>query len=134
MRMDRSKIANLLIGATAVMLVVTGVLHSAAYGQVSRMAGSVGSADVQALLPLLWTVFGIDLIGLGVVVAVVGLENSNGGRWVLFASAICPIGAAIGQMVFLGFEPPTALLLLNGALAIAAGTMREPRRRRAMSK
>ena len=127
--MTRSRIASLVLYATAVCLVATGVLHLSGFGQINALAQAT-TADVRALLPLLWISFGVDLIATGAIVALVGLENSNGGRYVLFAAALCPWGAAVLQVIYLGFIGPTAVLVLDGALAMVAAIMREPRRRR----
>jgi len=128
--MQRHKLSNLLIYVTAGLMALTGLLHLSGYSGVNAAAQATGSADVQQLLPLLWLVVGVDLVVTGLIVALVAFENSNGGRLVLFAAAISPIAAAGLQVVYLGFIPPTALLLLDGALAIASAVWREPRRRR----
>jgi hypothetical protein len=127
--MTRQRKSDILTYTTAGLLVVTGGLHLSGFGQVNALAQAT-TTDVRVLLPLLWISFGVDLIATGLIVALVGLENSNGGRYVLFAAAICPWGAAVLQMIYLGFIPPTAVLLLCGAMAIAAAIVREPRRRR----
>ena len=44
-----------------------------------------------------------------------------GGSWVVVGLAgLCPLGAAVLQIVYLGFVPPTALLLGIALLAFAA--------------
>lgn len=128
--MNRQRLGNLLIYGTAGLLVITGAIHLSAFGQINAMAQSATPADVHAVLPPLWLAVGVDMLATGLIVALVALENSNGGRYVLFAAAISPTAAAVLQMVFLGFIPPTAILLLDGALALAAAVVREPRRRR----
>jgi hypothetical protein len=128
--MNRQRLGNLLIYGTAGLLIVTGGMHLSVFGHINGIAQSATPADVQALMPPLWLAIGVDLIATGIIVALVGLENSNGGRYVLFAAAICPWGVAVLQLIYLGFIPPTAILLLDGALAIAAAVVREPRRRR----
>ena len=126
--MNRQRIANIVLYAAAVLLVATGALHLTAFGAINTLAQA--SADVKPLLPLLWVGVGVDLIATGIIVALVGLENSNGGRYVLFAAAMCPWAAALLQIIYLGFVGPTAMLLLDGGLAIAAASLRESRRRR----
>lgn len=128
--MTRQRLGNILIYTTAGLLVASGGLHLSAYAQINALAQSSGVTELHALVPVLWLVMGVDLVTVGLIVGLVAFENSNGGRYVLFAVAICPLGAALLQMVYLGFIAPTALLLLDGAMAIASATVREPRRRR----
>src|SRR5262245_4978806 len=128
--MNKLRTTNILIGITAALLLITGALHLSAAGQIGALASSATPPDVRALLPLLWIAFGIDLVMLAFIVGAIGYENSTGGRLALAAVAIGPIGAAVLQVIYLGFIPPTALLFLDGVMALACAWMREPRRRR----
>ena len=128
--MNRQRLGNVLIYSTSGLLIVTGGLHLSGFGSINAMAQSATPDQIHALLPSLWLAIGVDLIAIGLIVGLVAIENSNGGRYVLFAAAICPWGAALVQIAYFGFIPPTALLLLDGAMAIASAVVREARRRR----
>jgi len=129
--MNRLRAANFLIGTTAILLIVSGALHLSVFsGSISPLAQSATPEDIRAILPASWLAFGIDLIVLGLVVAAIGIENATGGRYALAAIALAPLGAAALQLVYFGFIAPTALLLLDGVLAMACAWIREPRKRR----
>jgi hypothetical protein len=128
--MNRQRLGNVLIYATAALLIVSGGLHTSAFGLINAMAQSASPADARVLLPMLWIAFGVNLMVAGAIVALVALENSNGGRYVLFAASLCPLSGAVLQVAYVGFSAQVALLLLVGALAIASAIVREPRRRR----
>jgi hypothetical protein len=128
--LNRQRLGNILIYTTAALLIGSGGMHLSAFGQINAMAQSADPADVHVLLPALWLSCGIDFIATGVIVGVVALENSNGGRWVLFAAAITPLAGAVVQILYFGFIAPAAALLLCGAMAVASAIVREPRRRR----
>jgi hypothetical protein len=128
--MNRTRTANILIGVTAVLLVATGALHLGAYpGSIAPLAASAPD-DVRHLLPAVWLAVGIDLVVMGLIVAAIGYENSTGSRLALAAVALCPLGGVVMHLMFFGFIQPTALLLLDGVLALACAIVREPRRRR----
>src|SRR5262249_35457284 len=112
---------------------ITGALHLSAAGQIGTLASSASPADVRVLLPLLWMAIGVDLVMLAFIVAAIGYENSTGGRFALAAVAIGPIGAAGLKSIYLIFISPTALLFLDGVMALVCAWMREPRRRRSTS-
>jgi len=128
--MNRQRLAIVLIYGAAAVFVASGGLHLSAFGQINGMAQTATPPNVHVLMPALWLAVGIDLIATGVIVGLVALENSNGGRYVLFAAALGPWAGAVLQIVYFGFMAPTTLLLACGALAVAAGVVREPRRRR----
>jgi hypothetical protein len=127
--MSRRRLANILIAAAATLLVASGILHLAVYGEIGALARSASPDDARLLLPALWVAIGIDLIVMGAVVAMVGIENSRGGRFVLFAAAALPAGSVVVHLLFLGFLAPTGLLMADAAVTLAAGVVREPRRR-----
>jgi len=129
--MNRLRTGNILVGITAVMLLASGALHLAAYsGNISPLAQSATPDDVRALLPALWLTVGVDLVVMGLVVAGIGFENSTGGRWALAAVALGSWAGVVLHLTFFGFIAPTALLLLDGALALTCACIREPRRLR----
>jgi hypothetical protein len=116
-----------------VLFVASGALHLSGFGQINALAQSGTPDDVHVLLPAMWVAFGVDLVVMGLIVAAIGYENSTGGRFALAAVALGTCAGAVAQLTFFGFIAPTALLLLDGALAIACALIREPRRRRTSS-
>lgn len=124
MQDPRHAMGRVLAGLAALVYIATAWLHSTGFDAVTRLARE-GPSDLAALMPALWLVFSLDLVVVGLVIAVVTWRPSGAGRLVVAIAALCPLGAAGLQLRFLGFIPPTAVLLADGALAlVAAVTMR----------
>jgi hypothetical protein len=70
--------------------------------------------------------FSLDLLILGLIVAVVASRPTAPGRMILVIAALSPLAAAGLQLRFIGFVPPTAILLGLGALTLAAGAVLQP--------
>ena len=126
LRMNRRQIGSVLAGIAAVGFLATAALHATGYGFVTQLAEQA-PAELRPLIPALWLVFSIDLIVLGLIVAVVARRPTAGGWLILVIAAICPLAAAGLQIRFLGFVGPTAILLGVGVVTlIAAVTIRLP--------
>jgi len=108
--------------AAAVAYLATAGLHATGYDSVTALAGQT-TGDLATLVPMLWLGFSADLVVLALVIGAVAL-SPVGGRLVLACAALCPLGAAVLQMRFVGFIPPTAILLAVTALTLAAAAVR----------
>ena len=110
--MGHQRLGNIVAGVTAVLIIVTACLHTAALGQINQPAQTT-SADVRPLLTLLWITFGLELAIVGSSWGIVARDARGGGRLILIAASLCPLSAAALQVVYLGFIPPTAILALH---------------------
>lgn len=79
-----------------------------------------GPAELQRIVPALWISFSLDLLVFGLLFALVGVIVPPGGRPIALLLSLPPLFAAVLQLVYLGFIPPTAILLFDVALALAA--------------
>lgn len=120
--MTRTRLGSILAGIAAAGFLGTAWLHSTGYDSVTELAAA-GPDDLQALMPALWLVFSLDLAILGLIVAIVAWRPTGSVRLILLVAALGPIGAAALQLRFLGFVPPTAILLALGALTLAAAAV-----------
>ena len=115
--MTRQRTGSIITGIAAAGFLGTAILHSTGYGAILRLAEQA-PAELQVLAPAMWLVFSFDLAILGLIVAVVAVRPSAVGRLVLVLAALCPLSAAGLQLRFLGFIPPTGLLLMVGGLTL----------------
>lgn len=121
--MTRHRAGSAIAGVAAMAYLVSAGLHSTGYGMIVRMAEQA-PPDLGTLAPAMWLAFSLDLTVVGLIVGAVAIRPSRWGRLILVIAALCPIGAAGLQLKFLGFIPPTALLLGTGGLALlAAGVL-----------
>lgn len=121
--MTRKKAGSLIAGVAAASFLGTAALHSTGYDTISQLAEQA-PADLAALAPALWLAFSFDLSVVGLIVAVIAIRPSTPGRLVLVVAAISPLSAAALQLWFIGFMPPTAILLIVvGLTIIAAGVL-----------
>jgi len=75
---------------------------------------------VRSLLPILWLALSFDFTVVGLIVAVLALRPGGPARIILAVAAICPFAAAGLQIRFIGFVPPTAILLGVGVVTLVA--------------
>jgi hypothetical protein len=121
--MTRQKTGSIIAALAAIGFIGTAALHSTGYESISQLSAEVPN-ELQVLVPALWIAFSLDLTVLGLIVAVISWGRPPGRRLILALAALCPIGAAVLQIFFLGFIPPTGILLGVGGLAlIAAGVL-----------
>lgn len=123
--MTQESVGGILAWAAAAGFLGTAVLHSTGYSSVTDLAEeSPGGLDV--LVPALWLAFSLDLIVVGLIIAIVAWKRPQGGGLILAVGSMCPFGAAVLQVIFLGFVPPTGILLVVGGVAVvAAGFLRQ---------
>ncbi|KPK55692.1 MAG: hypothetical protein AMS21_13370 [Gemmatimonas sp. SG8_38_2] len=107
--------------------VTTARIHSTGFDSVTRLARG-GPANLTGLMLALWLAFSLDLIVMGLVIAAAAWRPDRLGRIVVGIAALCPFGAAGLQLRFIGFVPPTAILLAIGLLAACAAAVLPPPR------
>jgi hypothetical protein len=117
--MTKERLATLSASIGAGLVFGTAGFHLSGYGSVvGRMP-----SDQQPLVGALWVAGGISL-GLAalLVVAITPLFIVRR-RALLYIAALTPLSIAVLQIVYLGFLPPTALLLLDTAVLVVAGEL-----------
>ncbi len=117
--MSKAHAATLSAFIGVAMLCGTAVFHLAAYDSVvSRVP-----ADAQPLIAAAWVAGGVSLVLAALLtVAAAPLFVVRRGALLVIA-ALTPLSIAVLQIVYLGFIPPTALLLLDGVVLVAAGVL-----------
>lgn len=120
--MTRSRIGSVVAGIAAIGYLGTALLHSTGYRSVAELAAEVPS-DLGPLMPALWLAFSLDLAVVGVIVGVVAWSRPRVGSLILVISSFQPVGAASLQLRYIGFVPPTAILLAVAAVTLAAAAL-----------
>lgn len=126
--MTRVQLGSLFTGLAGAGFLGTAALHGTGYDSVTQLAAR-GPAELQALAPALWLAFSLDLVIIGLILAVVARRPIPRDRAVLAVAALSPIGAALLQIRFLGFILPTAILLALGAFTLTAAVVVPPAER-----
>jgi hypothetical protein len=111
---NRKRLGSILGACSALGFVLTAGLHATGYPAVTDLARQ-GPEDLRALVPVLWVAFSTDLVVTGLIVLVVVWRRSRASRLVLTIAGFIPAIAAGLQIAYLGFIPPTVILI---ALAI----------------
>lgn len=124
--MTRLAVGRTLTGLAALGFLATAGLHSTGYDTVTQLAAEV-PFDLGPVMPALWLMFSIDLAIIGLIVATVAYCPVPLARLILVIAAFSPLGAAGLQLRFIGFVPPTAILLAVGALTLGAAAVLPPR-------
>jgi hypothetical protein len=101
----------------------TAALHGSGYDWVRREAGEV-PGFLGAILPGLWLAFSFDLIALGIIVGILALRPRDIARPILLVAGLCPLSVAglcplsvAGlQLAYIGYIPPTGILIALGAV------------------
>ena len=119
--MTRSRAAVVLARASGWGFLVVAALHGSAYGRIMAMAETAPEA-IRRVLSVLWLSGSADLVAFGLVIIVVA--RGPGGAAVIGLCALSPLAVAVLQIVFLGFVPPTAMLLALAGLTVAAAVAR----------
>ncbi len=115
--MTRRQAGSRITGVAALGFLGSAALHTAGYSSIVR-ASAQAPEPARHLLPMLWLGIAFDFAVLGVIVAVVALRPSGPTRIILAIAAICPLVAAGLQIRFVGFIPPTAILLGVGVVTL----------------
>lgn len=117
--MTKERLASLTASIGAVLVFGTAGFHLSAYGSVTAQA----SADLRPLMAALWIAGGVSLILSALLVVAVTPMFIVRRRALLAIAALTPLSMAILQVMYLGFLAPTALLLLDTAVLLAAGEL-----------
>lgn len=125
--MTRQRAGSAITGVAAIGFWGAAALHSSGYSSVVR-ASAQAPEMVRALLPLLWLAIAFDLAVLGLIVAVVALRPAGPARIILAAASICPFADAGLQVRFLGFIPPTSILIGVGVVTLIGAMVLPPAR------
>src|ERR1700716_45787 len=124
--MTKERAATVTAAVGAGLLFLTGGLHLSAYSAVTSQT----SADVRALMATLVVGSGISMILAALLAVAVTPLFIVRRRALLAIAALIPLSVAAVQIAYLGFLPPTALLLLDAAVLLVAGELgraRQPR-------
>lgn len=118
--MIRSRVFRALCFSASVAYVATSAIHMTGFGSITRIAKG-GPADLHFIVPALWISFSLDLVVLGFIFALLGFIVPPGSRPIALLLSLPPLFAAVLQLIYLGFIPPTAILIFDSALALASG-------------
>jgi hypothetical protein len=118
--MKRRTIGSALAWLTSALFIATAAIHHTGFSGVSALATETGG-DVAILMPMLWLFFSIELVILGAIAAMIARKPSADHGTILMLLAFVPAAAAALQLVYIGFIPPTAILIFDALVAIAAG-------------
>lgn len=120
--MSRERSATLTASVAAGLLFLTAGVHFRAYGSIVDPT----PVEVLPLVAAAWVAGGISLM-VAALLAITATPLFMVRRRALLAIAgLTPFSIAALQITYLGFIPPTALLLLEAALLFAAGELGRP--------
>ncbi len=125
--MTRERVGSGLAGLGALGCLATAWLHGTGYASISELAAD-GPEGLQPLMQALWVSFSFHMIIMGLVIAYVAWRRPAGGGIILTLAALSPISMAGLQIAYLGFIPPTAILLTLGAITLLAAGLLAGRR------
>jgi hypothetical protein len=115
--MTKDRVATLTASVGAGLLFATAGFHFSGYGPVVAQA----PADLRPLVAALWVACGASLLISGLLTVAVTPLFIVRRRALLGIAAAIPLSIALLQIVYLGFLSPTALLLLDTLVLVAAG-------------
>jgi hypothetical protein len=117
--MTKEQLATLAARVGAGLLFATAGVHFSAYGS------AVGQApgDLRAVVAALWVGAGASLIISALLTVAASPLFIVRRRALLGIAALTPLSSAVLQIAYLGFLPPTALLLLDTLVLVAAGEL-----------
>lgn len=117
--MNKERVAVVTAAIGAGLLFATAGVHLSAYSSVVARA----PVDVRPLMSGLWVAGGTSLM-ISALLAIAATPLFIVRRRALLGiAALTPISIALVQIVYLGFLPPTALLLLDAAVLVVAGEL-----------
>jgi hypothetical protein len=117
--MTKDRAATLTASIGAGLLFATAGFHFSAYGSVVTQA----PADLRPLVSAAWMAAGASLLTAALLTVAVTPLFIVRRRALLGIAALTPLSIAVLQIVYLGFLPPTALLLLDTLVLLAAGEL-----------
>jgi len=101
------------------LLFLTAGLHHSAYSTVVGQA----PADLQPLVAALWVAVGISLVIAALLAVAATPLFIVRRRALLGIAALVPLSIAGVQLAYLGFLPPTGLLLFDAVVLLVAGEL-----------
>ena len=117
--MTKERVATVTAAIGAGLLFATAGVHLSAYSSVVAQTPT----DVRPLMSALWIAGGASLI-IAALLAVAATPLFIVRRRALLAiAALTPVSMAAVQIVYLGFLPPTALLLFDAVVLVVAGEL-----------
>jgi hypothetical protein len=117
--MTRERLASISASVGAALVFGTAWFHLSAYSSVVDRA----PPELQPLLAALWISGGVSLILSALLAVAVAPLFVVRRRAILGLAALTPLSIAVLQIAYLGFLPPTALLLLDTAVLAVAGQL-----------
>jgi hypothetical protein len=124
--MTKERAATVTAAIGAGLLFATAGVHLSAYSSVVAEAPT----DVRPLMAALWVAGGASLIISALLAVAVTPLFIVRRRALLGIAALTPLSIALLQIAYLGFLPPTALLLFDAVVLVVAGELgraRQPR-------
>lgn len=117
--MTKARLATLTASIGGGLLSATAGFHLSGYSSVVSRAPT----DLQPLMAAAWVAAGVSLILSALLAIAVTPLFIVRRRALLWIAALTPLSIAVLQIVYLGFIPPTALLLLDAGLLVLAGEL-----------
>jgi len=104
------------------LLIGTVVWHLTAYASVTTMATDASSA-LRPITATLWVHVALALLLSAALVLVVARVGASNRTVVLGIAALNPLAGAALQLFYVGFIPPTALLLADGLVILIGAVL-----------
>ena len=120
--MTRRRLAEVSAYVGAALVLGTAVWHQTGYTSVTTLAAEA-SPPLGPLMTALWVYFALALVLSAALVLVSARVGTPNRAVVLTIAALNPLAGAALQLVFLGFIPPTALLLGDGLVILLAAAL-----------
>ena len=117
--MTRDRLATLTASVGAALVFGTAWFHLGAYSSVV----SGFPAEHQAMAGAMWVYGGVGLVLAGLLAIAATPLFLVRRRAILAVAALTPLAIALLQVIYLGFLPATALLLVDGAILLLAGQL-----------
>lgn len=117
--MDQRQAASVTATVAAALLVATAAWHLSG----TEAVASSTPAELQPLMKALWLAAGTSLLLTALLVVAVTPVFIVRRRALLWIAALTPLSIAVLQLIYLGFIPPTAMLLLDALVVAAAGQL-----------
>ena len=114
--MTGERLATITSSVGAGLLFATAGLHMSAYGTVTAQA----PVDIRPFVAALWVAPGVSLMLAALLVIAVTPIRAHRRRAILFIAALTPLSIAVLQVIYIGFIPPTAILLLDTVIIVSA--------------
>lgn len=104
------------------LCVGTAALHYTGLGYITGLAADA-PAELRPLVPLLWLSFSVNLLVLALLLAEIARDPMPAHRTMLILVTLGPLGGAALQIRYVGFIAPTAILLVDAAVVLAAAAV-----------